>query len=30
MKMFPRQWNYMLADAAIELQAPFELGLQQR
>lgn len=25
-----RQWNYMLADTAIKLKGPFELGLQQR
>jgi len=28
--MFPRQRNYVLADAAIELQTPCDLGLQQR
>ena len=30
MRMFSRQWNYMLADTAIKLKGPFELGLQQR
>ena len=30
MRMFSRQWNYMLADTAIKLRSPFKLGLQQR